>query len=1125
MTPADPAGPDEHSRGLLQPPPPLLEQIAPAAETPFTTKYDRHVIVAFLMVAIAIFGAVTAYRAALAEQRSINLERRLALGRLLDIGNRQKSIAEILVRLGLGDQQDALKKEAADLRATAQSFSKAHGSAADSLELHVSELIARRNALSRFKVDLEDLTDSKMTATQEIADRSARKLRELGIYADVDPDPNAESVLRFPQLEHAIEQAHELGPALSSCVLLFVAALVCLTLAELGLRPPMRWWWLVAAGCQIALVTVFFAVWFDFAALWLIGPLSFLLACGAIFAARRGLFLKAREPEHAPDPEVPEPTRVPFAHLTAHESHDNWSRRIVLLISLAVFVSAFFGWLYSYSLKHAGHFALEAQKMRVELVTKGAGLEAVALGGGFEDAILVLTTRIRCAAATQLATLAADGIIEPDPHIAKDQQQRCDELEKLSGSRQPTLDVLDENDLADSGISPARSLLHLIMDRPGGPGELSTLSDGFAEISAGWLKRAALMVAALTIVAIALYLFGQAYAMGETTAGRWLIRSGKALLGASVALGIYGWVKPVILRADGGLPAECGGASLATAKDENIIKYMAQKYAEGIAAYDRADTSLPGSQEQEKSDREAIASFDCAIRAWPGLIRGFRKYEEVIAHMNSPQREEGYRSLNSKAKLAELHDRELKEFETSDQAEVLRPVSRLGNFAFDSTVLALAEHRLDALADARMVLDTITRQSAWLDRIYLQWMRPELWPEEILWTDQKQSSSMTDWLNLGLSQLAMGEAEQVKAAERTYDKALRQETSPPPGLIASALTDLEILKAYCRNLHRKGNICARISAAIDRIRPRIAAGIWSGDLLANSSVSVGGFEASITPYSASWQAHIDGFDPERDRLTVAWFRDDTAPAGEAPDASKWQLRRALPDLFETYYPGGSKLPAPDAPSNITVHASSYIDAAGSCLSPGRYVAELFLNGALLASVSAAIDAPDLQSFRSRELDLIWCIPRNWEYWSTEGTSHPWLADKPVRGFMLTNGSKHAFRGAIMTFYAPPSMTEDKRRDYFLRRAVQILLRKGGGGMGAEPSSWTQEREDQLVGNAVPIDKVKNGGACQSNAGLEHPVYRFFPNDSDKNTVHIGIVDGGIPAKDVCVILGSLRNYF
>lgn len=138
-----------------------------------------------------------------------------------------------------------------------------------------------------------------------------------------------------------------------------------------------------------------------------------------------------------------------------------------------------------------------------------------------------------------------------------------------------------------------------------------------------------------------------------------------------------------------------------------------------------------------------------------------------------------------------------------------------------------------------------------------------------------------------------------------------------------------------------------------------------------------------------------------------------------------------------------------------------------------------------------------------------------------------MADKPVRGFMLTDGSKHsrAFRGAVMTFYAPPSMTEDKRRDYFLRRAVQILLRKGGGGMGTEPSSWTQESEDHLVGNALPLDKVKNGGACQSNAGLKHPVYRFFPNGSDKNIVHIGIVDGGIPAKDVCVILGSLRNYF
>ena len=51
---------------------------------------DLHVIAAVIMIAIAVFGAVAAYRVALAEQRTVNLERRLAMGQLLDIGYRQQ---------------------------------------------------------------------------------------------------------------------------------------------------------------------------------------------------------------------------------------------------------------------------------------------------------------------------------------------------------------------------------------------------------------------------------------------------------------------------------------------------------------------------------------------------------------------------------------------------------------------------------------------------------------------------------------------------------------------------------------------------------------------------------------------------------------------------------------------------------------------------------------------------------------------------------------------------------------------------------------------------------------------------------------------------------------------------
>lgn len=1093
------------------------------------TDLDRHLVAAMIMVAISVFGAVAAYRVALAEQRSVALERRLALGQLQDISSRQQLLAEVLVRIGLTNMQNSLRNEAADLRRAYKAFADNDGGASTWLEWHAAELMAHRNTLRRFTTQLRDLEDKKLNVEQELATRSAQELRRLGFYAVVNLEPAkdgvVEPILSFPQLEHAIERAHEVGPALAFCVLLFVLGLVCLTLAELGLGPPSLWGWLVSSGTLIAISSTFAVLVIDPASWSAILLLSIVVIVAAFLAIRSGMLLTSHKKGHTPHPEAPEPARVSFAHLAGHSSHDNWSRTIVLLITGAVFMSAVFGWLYSVSLKHAGEYGLHAQEMRAELVNQRARLGAVTMGGVFDASASFLVARIRCAASTQLGQMASDGVVRIDrAEVEKDRETRCAELERQEKKNEGLVDILDTNDLADSSDYPAQRLQDQILDRKGGPEQVFALSDGFAEVSAGWFNRASLLLAVLTILAITLYLFGQAYTMGETTAGRWLIGSGIALLCVSLGVGLYAWVRPVIVMPEGALPQACkeeGDDHHPVTEDEHhLIEYAARKYAEGVARQNFATTSAAGSKEQAEADAQSAAAFGCAILVRPAFIPAFQKYQRTISRMNSPQRDESYTSLNSKTKLSDLHDLQLRELRAFVKAGMLRPLHQLGNLAFDSTVLALTDKRPDALDDARTVLGMITGEATWWQKLYVEWMRPELWTEE------PPSKSAVDWLNLGLSQLASGDAEQLAAAETTYDKALKPEMGWTPGLLASALTDLEILQAYCGNLHDARTSCVEVDNAIERIRPRIASGAGQGDLPTASKARAYGFEASVSAYSVEWQARIDGFDPKTDRLTVAWFRDDRLGMGQTADTSQWQLRRAIPDLFDIYHPDSSdSLPAADT-NGVTRHVTNLPRAEGWCMSSGRYVAELFLNGVKVASSDVILATHDLHLYRSRELDIAWCIPKTWGYWSGNSAKHPWIADKPVRGFVDGGpDEKPKFGGAVMTFYAPPGMPDAQRRDYFLHRAIQVLLRKGQkNAKGEDQSSWSLAVENQLARNAIPVDNL-SAADCRGDTGFGEPVYRVVQNVSDKNIVHIAVVDGKQPGKVTCAVLKSLTSYF
>jgi hypothetical protein len=1090
---------------------------------------DRHVVAATIMIVIAVFGALTALRAGLAEQRSIALERRLAHAQLQDISLRQEYLAEVLVGIGIDDVRAALKDQADALRRAYNALATGNDTAATWLDWHTVELLAQRHAHRLFVLDLEKLSPGKeKSVEQDLANHSAAALRQQGYHAVVSEDINAQIALSFPLLDHAIANAHEDVPKLALCVLLFVLGLVFLTLAELELGPSWLWRVFVAAGALVALGATAYVIRIDPpAAVWFA---LFALAFIAIifFAARAGLFQRTSPPGHAPHPEAPEPTRLAFLHLSGHTSHDLWSKVVVLLIAVAVFMSALFGWRYSESLKHMGEFALAAQVKRVELVNQRGRLHASILGGKFNNAIELLTARVGCAFATQLALLLADGKLvmehESAALIVRERDRRCAALRERSKDNW-LLDAMDKDNLVDSALSPARRLRDETMERVDGPENRFALADGFAEVSAAWGNRAALLLAVLTAIAIVLYLFGQAYAMGDTTAGRWLVASALVLFGASTALGAYAWLAPVLssqpnsaaclsAAKDGEKTKE--GTKAHASREHILVERAAHKYDEGMAAFNRATTAPPGSSQQAEDDEKAIAAFECALAFRPNFIPALRQLAEATERVNSPQRAENYVSLSNKAGIEAVVQAHLRRLRALERSGMSRPHGLLSSYGFSATTLALTENRPDALAEARMALANLTGTASWWQKLYVDALRPELS------SDEGPSESPGVWLNLGMAELASGASDDLEAVERVYDAAFAGKAIPHRQLLAATLTDFEILKAYCANLHRAAGGCDPIVAAADRIRARVAVAASRAELSRESTVRVSDFRAAATPSTVVWQARIDGFDAKRDRLAVAWFADETRVETSTPSPDLWRVRRALPTLYEIYRPGGSaKLPVPDQ-YGATRRIISYIEEMNACLPAGHYVAELFVNGVLVASRQTVVES-DLRVYRSRELDLLWCIPTWWAPHRSKGAGDRWLADMPVRGFTVAGLEGRDPQGAIMTFYAPPGMSDDERRRYFVRRAVRILLRMTG-----RSDQWNPQKEESAVRRIIAIDRLSYA-QCNSPGLLGSPGFRVLSRRvdqaSDKNLVHIGIVSPRVRRQDACAILKSLKHYF
>lgn len=198
---------------------------------------------------------------------------------------------------------------------------------------------------------------------------------------------------------------------------------------------------------------------------------------------------------------------------------------------------------------------------------------------------------------------------------------------------------------------------------------------------------------------------------------------------------------------------------------------------------------------------------------------------------------------------------------------------------------------------------------------------------------------------------------------RTAEKSLLAPNVPLEQAIAPALTDLSLIE---RALPGR-------ASAVDTARLQlIAIGQLAGTTATGKTpsgtgaVHFGGVQAQPDPGHALWTLTNPGtYDPSRDVLDVQWEYQD-------PTHGEWAV---LPQLSGPVGPGGIVANGSGLASNNASYVSNSDPA--TCLPPGKYKVDLYVNDRLAGTATATASWPALQAVRFNDVDGAICVPGSW----------------------------------------------------------------------------------------------------------------------------------------------------
>jgi hypothetical protein len=792
--------------------------------------------VAMVMAVVAVLGAVAAFCAARAEQTSLNTERRLQQGKILELAEREEFLRKMTIRARYEERDSQQRADLEDLRKRASAVAENRGDQSALVRLQIQEELAINRSLIPLLRFFAVSLGNGPTLEDDLSKAAAVTLREYGFDVGwVEPAKGGGSRSIWERVDDRVASDHRKVLWLAGAVVLFVLALASFTFAQLMPARERRLGHVGYALGALALPIVLLA---DHSAwkTYLLGTACFgvLAPVGWAFARRFGIAPAGGHGEPPPfevDPRVSPGLRMHFPAVA-----DRLGRFTVAMIAITAVLSAASGFLYSWAATASSAAAGEALDHQTELFKSTARLGSALFHevGVFatirEDRLRIQAARQRRDLADELPALLNGG--DAADHLAL-WQRRLDDYYKTDKNAQETFDGPVGPD-SDPGF-PLQFVSGRLVPVTA---RAFALWDASSELSLKLQGHATVYLEMLTLFAVALYLFGQAVSMGSNRSSFILVFMSCSLVAIGLAsfavVGVSG-----LLEHQGAPRPECRAKDV---PEQDVAHEAARHYGEGRMLFDT------------RRFAEAAIELQCAVDARPTFALAHYFLETATSLSATPQLDEGaFISLMSKESLGDITDHEKQALASLTDQGFLPPPSLQASYGFDSFLHALLQEDRNGI---RRSIEATARAIA---------LAP---------------SDPVVQFNLGVALLA---DRQKAGALRAYDAGLALAVKDRGDIIGGAMTDLNTFTQYCPHL-LDATFCKAIDTDIAQLKLKLLAGAWpSASNGPTSPGEVSNIRLAAEPAGLNWQATLPQV-AASDTVIVIWYAYD----------SDWKVWRVLP---------------------------------------------------------------------------------------------------------------------------------------------------------------------------------------------------------------------------------------
>jgi tetratricopeptide (TPR) repeat protein len=602
---------------------------------------------------------------------------------------------------------------------------------------------------------------------------------------------------------------------LSLAVLLFVVSLVMLTFADLSERVyRARRWYIAAVMVTLAAIVVVLHTDLE---IWprLFLPLAVPLKVFAVLVLR--IIRKRIAPigsSYHLEPTGLEPRAFPAEAMHGRHVPSRAARRIIRLIALTVLFSTVAGFLYSRATTESGEAAHKALEKEIEMHSRSTQRQSGVLAT-LHDLAQFEEERARYIAATQRAaflswraeTSASDlapaevRALHGAADLAKAEVRALygaaayyeDPRNSESKTRQATLRLRDDRVLGVDGDPrfPQGFVRRMALERPAeNHRESLALWDTFNLRSLASSENAAAFLATLTMFAVALCLFGQAFNTSRGLAAQALLLSGKCLVVLGVAYTLSTLATAVEPRLATLFRPSDIAAPTADCKLDNREALPHLSLAETQAARHYANAHAWLSDARSADDyRLAVTALSCVVALRPDSALAKLDFANAVERAGLAQTTETFLRPPAKDTLPWMKMRMEKALDelrslTDGENDGRAPPRLLGNLGRYTLLLAIDSKDPPGIAKSvaylRRAEERSRRGTASIDRARIL-------------------------LNLSLALQAAGKDTE---AERYFKDALAIGTLNRR-LAARTITDLEILQTHCAQIAANDQ-CAKL---------------------------------------------------------------------------------------------------------------------------------------------------------------------------------------------------------------------------------------------------------------------------------------------------------------------------